>query len=246
MAGRDRPVERQEISARVEPEIAHRGMERAVGTMGLGLATRGVQRHHQLADEPRTTRLIGDHAPELGHRFGVIAELQQPLEPLLGGDEPELLEPAHLGPRPPLLAEVEVRAAPPGAQRALIHGDRRATRLTPCGGEQPFEVIGVDPIGGRVELVAGSESADGPIAQRPPQPGDVGVHRRHRVDGTVCAGPQHVDEPVDRHHTAAVGHEHGEQTTLLLAADRDRMPVVDHIHLAKHTELHDGPPAHTR
>ena len=99
--------------------------------MGLGLATRGVQRHHQLAHEPRTTWLTGDQALELGNRFGVIAELQQPLESLLGGDQAELLEPFHLGARPPLLDEVEVRTATPDAQRTLIHRDRHSTRLDP-------------------------------------------------------------------------------------------------------------------
>ena len=62
MADGDRTVERQEISARVEAETAHGGMKGVVDTMGLGLATRGVQRHHQLAHEPRTTRLTGDQA----------------------------------------------------------------------------------------------------------------------------------------------------------------------------------------
>ena len=209
--------------------------------MGLGLATRGVQRHHQLAHEPRTTRLTGDQALELGNRFGVIAELQQPLESLLGGDQTELLEPFHLGARPPLLDEVEVRTATPDAQRTLIHRDRHSTRLTPSCGKPPLEVIGVDPVGGGVELIARFEPEDGPIPQRPPQPGDVRVHRRHRIDGTVLAGPQHLDEPVDRHHTAPVGHQHRQQTMLLPAAERDRVPVVDHVHRAKHTELHVGP-----
>ena len=245
MADGDRTVECQEISARVEAEIAHGGMKGAIDPMGLGLATRGVQRHHQLAHEPRTTRLTGDQALELGNCFGVIAELQQPLESLLGGDETELLEPFHLGARPPLLDEVEVRTATPNAQRTLIHRDRHSIRLTPSCGEQPLEVIGVDPVGGDVELIARFEPEDGPIPQRPPQPGDVRVHRRHRIDGTVLAGPQHLDEPVDRHHTAAVGHQHREQTTLLLAAERDGAPVVDHVHRAKHTELHDGTPRRT-
>ena len=59
--------------------------------------------------------------------------------------------------------------------------------------------------------------------------------------GPSSPGHNTINQPVDRHHTAAVGHEHREQTTLLLAAERDRAPVVDHIHRAKHTELHDGP-----
>ncbi len=242
VADGDRAVERQEIGARVEADIAHSGMKDAVDAMGLGLATGGVQRHHQLAHEPWPTRLTGDQALQLGNRFGVIAEAQQPLESLLSGDQTELVEPFHLGARPPLPGEVEVRAATPDAQRTLVHRDRRSTRLTPSCGKQPLEVVGVDAADRGVELIARFERDDGPIPQRPPQPGDIRVHRRHRIDGTVLAGPQRLDEPVDRHHTAPVRHQHREQTTLLLAAERDRAPVVDHVHRAKHTELHDGTP----
>ena len=213
--------------------------------MGLVLAPRGVQRHHQLAHEPRPARLAGDQALQLGNRGGVIAELQQQLEALFSGDQAELLEPFHLGTRPPLFDEVEVRTTAPGAQRALVRLYRHSTRLTPSCGEQPLEVIGIDAIGGGVELIARFEPADGPIPQRTPQPGDVRVHGGHRIDGTVLARPQHLDEPVDRHHAAAVGHQHREQTMLLLATERDRAPVVDHIHRAEHTELHVGPPRRT-
>ncbi len=150
MADGDRTIERQEIGVRVEAEIAHRGTKGAVGAMGLGLAPGGIQRHHQLAHQPRPTRLIGDQALELGNRCRVIAELQQPLEPLLGGDQPELLEPFHLGARPPLVDEVEVRTAPPDAQRTLVPRDRHSTRPTPSRGQQPLELDGIDPVGGGV------------------------------------------------------------------------------------------------
>ncbi len=241
MADGDRTVERQETSTRVQAEIAHGGMEGAIHAMSLGLATGRVQRDHQLTDEAGTTRLGGDQALDLGDGVGVLVELQQPVESLLGGDQTELLEPLHLGARPPLLDEVEVRAATPCAQRTLIHRDRRSPRLATSCGEQPLEVIGVDAVGGGVEPIARFEREDGPIPQCLPQPGDVRVHRRDRIDGTVLAGPEHLDEPVDRHHTAVIGHEHREQTTLLLAAERERAPVVDHVHRAKHTELHNGP-----
>jgi hypothetical protein len=71
------------------------------------------------------------------------------------------------------------------------------------------------------------------------------VHRRNRVERSVLAGPEHLDDPVDRHHAAACGQQHREQTTLLPAAERDRPPVVDDINRAKNTELHDGTPLGT-
>jgi len=110
----------------------------------LGLTTRGVQGHHQLAYQPRPSGMNGGQALQLGHRLVVIAELQPPLESFLDGEQAELLEPAHLRSRPPLLDEVKVRVAPPDAQRTLVHLDCSATRLSPSCGQQPLEVIGVD------------------------------------------------------------------------------------------------------
>ena len=62
-----------------------------------------------------------------------------------------------------------------------------------------------------------------------------------RVERSALVGPQRLDDTVDRHHMAAGGHQHREQTTLLPAPERGPSARCDDINRAKNTELHETP-----
>ena len=97
LLAQDGPLERPQRLARVESETL--GEERPRSTVGrdrFGLTLRVVERQHQLAPQAFAQRLLGDETLQLGDERRVTAERQLRVDPILQGEEPQLVQPARL------------------------------------------------------------------------------------------------------------------------------------------------------
>ena len=89
-----RSLEIAQRRGRIEPELV--GQMAAVVLVGLqrlGLATGAIQRGHQQRPGPVAQRVLRGEADEVGERLLVASDREQRVEPLLVGEQPQLLEP---------------------------------------------------------------------------------------------------------------------------------------------------------
>ena len=108
--------------ARLDPELVDEPASRVlVGLQRLGLAPSGVERVHQLLHEAFPQRVDGDQRFQLDDHVPVAAELHVGGDPLLQGDEPELLEPPRLALRELLGRELGERRPAPERERLAEH-----------------------------------------------------------------------------------------------------------------------------
>src|SRR5262249_22989345 len=96
-----------EILTRLGPEILDgTGPRPVVRLERLLRAWRRVEREHELPAETLPTRVLGDERLELADERRVPAERERSLDPFLGCEQPQLLEPRALGPRKLLEGEL--------------------------------------------------------------------------------------------------------------------------------------------
>ena len=81
-------------------------------------------------------------------------------------------------------------------------------------GQQPLEACGIDHLRVDHERVARVALLDEPVTERGPQSRHVGAHGVGGLFGRLLAGPDGVDQPVDRHDLAGVDDEGREQSPL--------------------------------
>ena len=172
-------------------------------------------------------------------RLVVAPESQRGLNPVEGGRPPQLLQASHLGADELLVAELSERRAVPQLQRSVEQVRRLRGHLVHAsarGMHQPVEADGVNRAGVHLEQVAGhaSENPDRVGGTGRPdcgtQPRDQVVHRALGI-GRQVRTPQHVAQPIDRHHLPGVRQEHGEQPA-------DPRPPVQGGLAARGVELH--------
>ncbi len=108
--------------------------------------------------------------------------------------------------------------------------------------QQPLEARGIDHLRVDHERVAGVALLDEPITERGPESRHVGAHRVGSLFGRLLAGPDGVDQPVDRHDLSGVDHERGEQSPLPRTADRHLGAVVTQLDRAQDLDLHECHP----
>jgi hypothetical protein len=219
--GQDRGLELAELASRVEPELlAQRPRSIAICREGVGLAPCPVKREHELGAQSFAQGLGLHETVEHGHEFGMAAQCEQRVPPLLAHDQAHLLEARDLRLRERLIAEVGERRAAPEPDRLLEPRRRpdrvaRRERARAVVG-QPGEDVGVNRVPVERETVAPRIGLDRRrcLRERTPQLRDVHLHAvRRRLGGIVA--PYRLHQHVAGHHLARVQHQHGEQRTLL-------------------------------
>ena len=130
----------------------------------LRLASGAVEREHRLPLQPLPQRVFRGKAKGLGERVRVTTELDQRVEPLLEGDQPQLLESLDLG-----LEEVEVcqiGVGPAAPEPRCLRGERERKRgvpVTACRGallHKSLERHRVHELGRRLERIAPAAGHD--------------------------------------------------------------------------------------
>ena len=95
--GEDVTFQLDDLGARLEAELVREVTSQAlVGPQRVGLTTRPVQASHQLRPETFTQRVLGHQRLELAHQLGVATLEEVRLHPLLGGHQPQAVEPLGL------------------------------------------------------------------------------------------------------------------------------------------------------
>ena len=117
LVSEDRGLEAPDRLARLEAELVESRPVGVVGAERIGLAARRVERAHDELAGPLAQRMLPDERLELRDDVGGAAELDVGRDPLLPGDEAELVEPPCLGLRPVLEGELGERRATPEVER---------------------------------------------------------------------------------------------------------------------------------
>ena len=96
-----------QLRRRVEPLLVReREPRRAVDLERLRLPAAAIERKHQLAAQPVAERVGGDERFQLPDKLGVAAEQELGVEPILEGDDAQLVEARGFVPGELLLVEV--------------------------------------------------------------------------------------------------------------------------------------------
>jgi hypothetical protein len=173
-------LELMELAARVQPELVAQASARtARGLKRVGLATRSIQREHQLTGEPLPRRTLADECLELGHQLFVSTEGELGVDSIPEGRQPWLLQPSDLRLREGLEGELRERRPAPQAQR-LAKEPRGADRIVLCEcaltvGRQRLEVVRVDLLGFDLEQISVTAADHESIPELSAQTGDVAL-----------------------------------------------------------------------
>jgi hypothetical protein len=211
-----------------------------VGLQRLRPAAGPVERQHQLRVQALAGRVLGHQALELGDEFAGAAGLELRLEPELDRRQALLFELEHELADAGLAVEVGERAAAPERERLPQPLGRAACvlarqRLSGVGHELA-EACEVDLLGAGAEQVGARAGLDPIRPQRPPQPGDVHLHRVPRGDGRRL-GPERVHEALDRDGLVRPQQELREQGPLLGRAERDRFALDERLEGTEEAEV---------
>jgi hypothetical protein len=216
-----------ELSGGIDPELvgqqAPRTLERGES---VGLAARSVQREDELAPQALPQRVRARRRLELGDDLCVLAKVEPGADPLLGGDEMELLQPGDLARERRLESEVGQGGSVPELQ-CLLEGAERSPRVEAVlahlvqEGLEPERVelfgLGVEPVAGRLTL-------DAIRTERRAQPRDV------CLEGASCGvrrflAPHRVDQLFGRHDAVHLEQQMRQHEPLLRPTDRHRSGV---------------------
>ena len=142
---------------------------------------------------------------------------------LLGGLEPQLLEPGDLA-RRARVRPPGPRAPDPARGRAPRRASRRRLGLegigSPCVAQEPFEAKRVDLVGFDTEQVAGRSALDGARSEHGPEARDVRLQRPASGVGWFLS-PQGVDQPLGGHDLVRVQDQVSEGGPLFRTAERE-------------------------
>ena len=240
----DRPLERLERRARVDPELVdERPPSFLVAIERLGLPPGAVERAHQLATRSLAQRISREQLLELADQLGRSSELEVGLDPLLEHGEPQLLEPGDraLGER--LEGEVRERRAAPERKRLA---ERPRRRLGIAGPEPPrallrelLESAQVDLGRAGDEDVAGLPGHDRLGPEHLAELRDVDLDHVRRGLGRPLA-PEVVDQPVDGDELVRAQEQHREERPLLRASEGELTLRIDGLERPEEPELHPG------
>ncbi len=187
--------------------------------------------------------MLGDERLELAGERRVPALGELGLHELLDGREPQLGKARDLVAGERLVGDVYERGAAPDLDR-LAQGLRRpgriarAKRLTSLA-EQILEPSRVDLVVTRLEDVSRC-ACDDPRArraERPPKLRDPDTERRLPAAGLRLA-PELVQQNLLRDDLVRADEERGQEGALLLAAEGNRVPLVDDFERPQDVEVH--------
>ena len=85
----DRLLQLSKLRVGLETELLVEELsERAIGLEGVGMATRAVERHHELSSKPLVERVKSDERLDLPDRLGLASDREHGLEARLERLEP--------------------------------------------------------------------------------------------------------------------------------------------------------------
>ena len=240
----DRLLERLQALARLEPELlVEQAARLLVRVERLGLATRPVEREHELAADALAKRVPGDETFQLGRDRGVTAECELGLDPLLDRRQPQLLEARDLGLREGFVGEVGQRGSPPQSER-LFEQLRRPRRLRASSArDELLEDVQVELTSLNLEHVARRAGDQLVGLELLAQPGDVDLERL--AGGRGCTiPPESIDEGLARDDLVRVQEENGHERALSRPPELEGSAVARDLQRSEDAELH-GPPRAT-
>ena len=128
----NRPLEALQLRARVDAELLDQDpAPLLIGLERLGLASRAVERDHQLPARPLAQRILGDKRLELADDLRVSPQREIGLDALLDRREAQLLEPRDRRLGEVVVGEVPERRTAPQVER--LAKQRRPTLRVPRG-----------------------------------------------------------------------------------------------------------------
>jgi hypothetical protein len=211
-------VHAPQLGAWLDADLLNKHRARlAVGIERLRLAAAAIQRDHALGAELLAQRVLVDQRIELADDVGVTAGFEVRVDCLLGGAQPELLQPPNLGGGERLVGQVGERLAAPQCERVT------AARLV----DQAFEADRVDVAVRQAQLVAATVGDDlGAVAlEDAAQVRHVELHHLRRARRRVLA-PQAFGESVDRDRLPDPERQHRQDGALLGRPERNR-PAIE-------------------
>ena len=192
----DRLLELPELLAGLQPEALRQLAPRiTVGTEGLGLAGRAVEREHQLAAQALPERVVADKSLQLTHEPRVAPAGKIGIDPPLERRQAQLLEPSHVGLGEGLVGQVGERGSAPERER-VAQLLRRAERIVRARlRHEPLEAGEVELGRLDVQNVPRCPRGEPSVPERLAQPGHVdldalGGRRWRRLP------PELVDQPL--------------------------------------------------
>jgi hypothetical protein len=224
----DRPLELLQRPPRLESELLDEGVAAlAIDVERLGLATRPVEREHQLSPEAFSKRLLSHEQLQLGDELGVPASPQISVDPVLETGQAKLLQACDLVPGEPLIGELGQRRPAPLCKRLV-----QLARLPQALSTRDVELVGLDP-----QQVAGCPGLQAVLAEQLPELRDVNLKRlMGRFRPLVL--PKGVDQPLARDDLVRVQEQDGEEGPLFGAAESERLAGVTHLERPEDPELH--------
>ena len=190
----------------------------AVHRQRLDLTAGAVQREHQLRAQPLTQRELAYQRVQLADQLLLVAEREIGVDPVLQRRQASLLEPCDLSLSERLVGEVGQRRTAPQPERVAKTSGRGggicAVERSAALGRQPLELVSVELIGRKLELIPGPPGVQQAIAQRPAQVKDVSLQCLGGSRGRSLA-PQIVDQPLARDHPTAVQQQDRKHRSLL-------------------------------
>ena len=247
---KDRALELPKPRSGLDPQLLGQRLAGVpVDRKGLGLSPGTIQRHHQLASQALSERVLGDQRLQLRHQLTVAPERQVGLDPLLDRHQPELLQGGDLPLGEGLVGELGQGRPAPQAQRPAKArrplGRRGPARLL----EQAPEQVRIDA--GRVDRqdVAGRDrsedgsslASDSGRLQALAEGGHQTLECRGRRWRRALA-PQLVDEPVRRDDLAGVQDQEREKRSPSPTRQGHRSTLVEDLQRPQDPELHPSLP----
>jgi hypothetical protein len=212
------------------------------------LAGGAVERQDEQAPQLLAQRMGPHELLELGDRLSALAAVEPDLPQPLDGPHPQLLEPGRLGLEGGT-AEDRVRRPPPQRQRGRQHRDGITCDVGHLG-QQPDELLGVDPARRHVEGVAPGvrPGAPGPASA----PRGTARARDAAARRTTAARPRParraiapdlVDEVLDRDRTSGRRDEPTDQGPGLAPAEVEDGTVALDLEQSQHPDPHAARPS---
>ena len=232
----DRSLQLLERRARIDPQlVAEHPASVLIRAERICLATRAVQRDHELAAESLAKRMVDDERAEFADENVLASQSEIGLDPILDRNHVELFEACdrRLGER--LVREVRQRRPTPQREclaqpvgRLLRRADRFRQQLLEPGRVQ-LTCRDLQRVARRARLHDGvaeclAQSRDGVV-----QGGDRGFR--------WIVAPELVDEAVRGHDLVRVHEQNREQLPLAHRLQRDRKSMVDRLERPQNAEF---------
>ena len=242
VVGEDRLLELLQLRPRLETEsIDELAAGVGVHVEGVRLATRSVERGHQLRAKSLAERSGAHQLPQLTDQLAVAAGGEVGVEASLEHLEPRLLQARQLPREEALARQIGERLAAPELEgRPQYAGGLFGAPLLeePAAfGAELLEPEQVELLRGDREHVSGPSGLEHLMGlEQPPQPRDVLVNRARGVVRPVVA-PELLDQPVARDDGPRPEQQQREQAALLDSAEAKPPLAFPHLEGTENAEV---------